>query len=528
MWLGKGKKEQLEQQQILNLVGSGESSMEAERVLMMELDELKSAKSVYYLQRDKIGTADEGVQGCDIRILRDLLDFSLPDEAGKSLIKEVTKDEIRSAFFSRGRTKALVIIKILVARLTPFFPGMIPMNQSAIVKGFPSPLIATWLDMRGRKGIRQGPFIPLFVRVINECVELRFNATKTIMFSSSMNEAQLELVHEATRFKMGTIFLRCRILRIREERMDKRVEIDQIVKAMKKIANIDFVPTSSASPAPPVPRMLIPKELRSLGAPEFNGEEYEDRLGMVDKHDDVYVARASEMAVLSRGVQKQVYQGAVHEIGVIEERFTPFSLKPPAGESPVIGQLLCSGADTAVDHRECFNGVGRLRRGSVVAFIATTVFSLDQSKGGSFGESPNYGGDSPLEKQRVWLRGGSEDFGEVGIIAAAALAAAGWTIWQWRRWHCRCVAARNLGGGDWELGFRNPSSLMDGPEVLSSCTVGLIDGHEVLSSCTVGLMDGPEVLSSCTVGLIDDPKVLKTSCTVGLKDVGNSLLSKKL
>ncbi|KAE8704657.1 hypothetical protein F3Y22_tig00110450pilonHSYRG01182 [Hibiscus syriacus] len=59
--------------------------------------------------------------------------------------------------------------------------------------------------------------------------------------------------------------------------------------------------------------------------------------------------------------------------------------------------------------------------------------------------------------------------------------------------------------------------LMDGPEVLSSCTVGLMDGPEVLSTCTVGLMDSPEVLSSFTIGLMDGPEVL-SSYTVGLMD----------
>ncbi|KAE8674705.1 hypothetical protein F3Y22_tig00111721pilonHSYRG00081 [Hibiscus syriacus] len=52
--------------------------------------------------------------------------------------------------------------------------------------------------------------------------------------------------------------------------------------------------------------------------------------------------------------------------------------------------------------------------GLVVAFIATTVFGSDQSKGGSFGESPNYYGDSPLEQRRVWFRSGSRDFDDGG------------------------------------------------------------------------------------------------------------------
>ncbi|KAE8726982.1 hypothetical protein F3Y22_tig00005936pilonHSYRG00057 [Hibiscus syriacus] len=37
---------------------------------------------------------------------------------------------------------------------------------------------------------------------------------------------------------------------------------------------------------------------------------------------------------------------------------------------------------------------------------------------GSFGESPNYGGDSPLEQRRVWLRGASGVFWRGGVMAA--------------------------------------------------------------------------------------------------------------
>ncbi|KAE8694747.1 hypothetical protein F3Y22_tig00110776pilonHSYRG00048 [Hibiscus syriacus] len=70
--------------------------------------------------------------------------------------------------------------------------------------------------------------------------------------------------------------------------------------------------------------------------------------------------------------------------------------------------------------------------------------------------------------------------------------------------------------------------LPNGPEVLSSCIVGLTDDPKVLrmtlrfflkTSCTEGLTDDPKVLkTSCTEGLTDDPKVLKTSCTEGLTD----------
>ncbi|KAE8659290.1 Sugar transport protein 5 [Hibiscus syriacus] len=46
----------------------------------------------------------------------------------------------------------------------------------------------------------------------------------------------------------------------------------------------------------------------------------------------------------------------------------------------------------------------------VVAFIATTKDALRPDNRGSFGELPNYGGDSPLEQRRVWLSGASGSF----------------------------------------------------------------------------------------------------------------------
>ncbi|KAE8667648.1 Ribulose-1,5 bisphosphate carboxylase/oxygenase large subunit N-methyltransferase [Hibiscus syriacus] len=119
------------------------------------------------------------------------------------------------------------------------------------------------------------------------------------------------------------------------------------------------------------------------------------------------------------------------------------------------------------------------------------------------GESPNYvvTHHRTLTWMAIWPSG---DFGEAGVVAVAASTADG--------------NVENI----------LPRGLMNGPEVLSSCTEGVMDSPEVLSSCTVGLMDGPEVLSSCTVGLTDDPEALKYQktaegllkifCTVGLMD----------
>ncbi|KAL4367947.1 hypothetical protein GQ457_05G005630 [Hibiscus cannabinus] len=157
----KEKRTQLEAQQLLNLANGATCDMTKEKQLQDELLVLEKAELLFYQQKAKInwlqegdqgtrffhsavaskkkrntikllfddhgskletfdaiadelikfftnqiGTQDENVQGCSVDLLRELLPFSIPDEASADLIKEIDDDEIKSAIFGQGRDKA--------------------------------------------------------------------------------------------------------------------------------------------------------------------------------------------------------------------------------------------------------------------------------------------------------------------------------------------------------------------------------------------------------------------------------------
>ncbi|KAE8655205.1 COBRA-like protein 4 [Hibiscus syriacus] len=104
----------------------------------------------------------------------------------------------------------------------------------------------------------------------------------------------------------------------------------------------------------------------------------------------------------------------------------------------------------------------------------------------------------------------------IGLVDVLFGLVKGWKPWLLDLGHHVWVT---VGPDDGNVENILPRGLMNGPGVLSSCTVGLMDDPEVLLSCTEGLTDDPKILkTSCTKGLIDDPKLLKTSCTEGLTD----------
>ncbi|XP_039026250.1 uncharacterized protein LOC120159757 [Hibiscus syriacus] len=174
-----------------------------------------------------IGTPDPFVRGCSIETLRDLLNYTLPDGTASSLTKEAAWDIIGSDFTSAVRyffhsfcllpafnATALVLIpkslnacsvkdfrpisccsvvyktitRVLVNRLTPYFPDMISHNQSAFVKGR-NIVDNTLLAQEIVKG-------------------LKLNAMKTEFFSCGLNDNALDLIQSATGFRLAHLLVR--------------------------------------------------------------------------------------------------------------------------------------------------------------------------------------------------------------------------------------------------------------------------------------------------------------------------------
>ncbi|XP_038991407.1 uncharacterized protein LOC120114637 [Hibiscus syriacus] len=124
-----------------------------------------------------IGTADPAIKDTNQNLLKDLIKYSLPADKANDLVKDVTKEEIKKAFFSQGNEKCpgpdesfllpafnatiiafvpkipnpskvkdfrplsccsvvyKVISKIMVRRLTTIMPDLVTLNQTAFVKG---------------------------------------------------------------------------------------------------------------------------------------------------------------------------------------------------------------------------------------------------------------------------------------------------------------------------------------------------------------------------------------------------------
>ncbi|XP_039040914.1 uncharacterized protein LOC120179370 [Hibiscus syriacus] len=157
----KSKKSDLEHIQLFNLSHVGQRRMDDERIIQAELVDLEIVESEFYRQRakmhwlkegdlntrffhqmvesnkkdntirvimseegqyfesfdemavelvsfftDLIGSADPMVSGCSIEILKDMLTYTLPNDAADSLTKEVDDLEIKKALFKQGKDKS--------------------------------------------------------------------------------------------------------------------------------------------------------------------------------------------------------------------------------------------------------------------------------------------------------------------------------------------------------------------------------------------------------------------------------------
>ncbi|XP_039003778.1 uncharacterized protein LOC120130649 [Hibiscus syriacus] len=178
----KAKRAKLEQIRIFNLAQFNQRRIEEEMKVHTDLVDLKVAEAAFYRQKAKVHWLREGdlntkffhqrvlsnkkknsirviksEDGCSAVALKDLLNYSLPEDADTLLTKDVTDLEIKEALFKQGVYKSpcpngytsgffksawsivgsdfIADVRILVNRLTPFFPGMISYNQSAFVKG---------------------------------------------------------------------------------------------------------------------------------------------------------------------------------------------------------------------------------------------------------------------------------------------------------------------------------------------------------------------------------------------------------
>ncbi|XP_039070407.1 uncharacterized protein LOC120217317 [Hibiscus syriacus] len=153
----KSKRSDLEQLQLFNLSHVGQRRMNDERILKAELVDLEIAESEFYrhwlkegdlntrffhqkVESNKknntirvimseegqcyesfdemvaelvrfftylVGSADPMVSGCSVESLKDLLPYSLPNDAAVSLTKEVDGLEIKKVLFKQGKDKSL-------------------------------------------------------------------------------------------------------------------------------------------------------------------------------------------------------------------------------------------------------------------------------------------------------------------------------------------------------------------------------------------------------------------------------------
>ncbi|XP_039070402.1 uncharacterized protein LOC120217278 [Hibiscus syriacus] len=157
----KKKREELVRIQLANL-DSDVVSINIDVELQVER-ELKTLEEI----ENQLGVVDQDIKGCDVRMLKYLIHYSLPMGAADALCMDISDVEIKEAIWGPGNDKSprpdvynsflvpkvpnpnmvkdfrlisycYVIYKtvtgILVSRFVVVFPGMISMNQNAFVK----------------------------------------------------------------------------------------------------------------------------------------------------------------------------------------------------------------------------------------------------------------------------------------------------------------------------------------------------------------------------------------------------------
>ncbi|KAE8671854.1 hypothetical protein F3Y22_tig00111881pilonHSYRG00029 [Hibiscus syriacus] len=105
----KQKRIDLEQQQLLSL--KGEDTIDKELQIQQDLLALEEAELLFLKQKAKLHWIKEcdkypRIKEIDQNFLKEILNYSIPQESTSSLVKEVTSEEIKEATFGQGNEKS--------------------------------------------------------------------------------------------------------------------------------------------------------------------------------------------------------------------------------------------------------------------------------------------------------------------------------------------------------------------------------------------------------------------------------------